>query len=1184
MNGIFRTFAAISLLLFTALSSIAYDFKVDGIYYMVTNPNDKTVAVTYKEYTPAQSGGTVVYVNDYAGNVEIPEKVTYFGTTYAVTGITDRAFYGCPELTSVKMANSITSMGEQAFKECTKLSEIMISEAITEISREMFYNCKSLQSVVIPNSVVNVAPLAFAQCTKLTTITIGNSVKNMGEESFMRCENLTDVHITDLVAWNNIEHGGNLSSPLCYAKHLYLDGEEVTKINLPNTITNIGDFAFANLCNLTEITIPNSVKSIGASAFIRCTGLKELKIPASVTNISSGAFSGCSGLSEFCIPESVTSLGSSVFAGCSGLKEVKLPNAITSIKDYTFDGCPGLAKLTIPASVTSLGSYVFRGCTALTELKVPNSVTNIDAYAFYESSIKDLYCNAVRPPYTSDTRFYRAPFSASTLYVPSGSADIYKTISPWSTFGAIKEMEFSEQTQKSIIVDGIIYVLNLEKQTASVGAYNSASGDVEIKSSVSFGGSDFSVTKIDPYAFSNNPELTSIIIPNSVAGIGDHAFNQCVGLTSVKIPNSVTIIDEFAFNRCTGLTTVTMGNGVKNIGKDAFYYCNDLHEVHIFDLASWCNIMFSEIDSNPLYYAGRLYLDTIINDRTESEEIKNFEIPNSVTAINDNAFIGYKGLTSVSVPNSVKSIGGRAFYGCNGLTEITIGESVTQIGMKAFEDCSNLSSVTIDPSLTTIAGGAFRELDNLNEIHIKDLEAWCKIEFAGSESNPLKYAEHLYIDKEVNGKMVSTEIKDLVIPNSITTIGYSFIGYKGLTSVTIPNSVTNIGNQAFMNCSNLIKVSIGDSVSDIGNEAFSGCRSLVDLTMGNSVKNIGEYAFKGCGNMRIITIGKALRTVGKRAFDGCSNLKEVHISDLAAWCGIEFETTDSNPLRYAGHLYLDEIVNGKLESNEIKDLVIPDAVMCVNARTFNSCADFKSVAFHEHVEHIGTSAFYACMGLMDIKLPDSLITIGEGAFQSCTGVSEVILPNSLKVVNRTSFSNCSGLKSVSISNSVTEIKSQAFFMCTNLKEIIIPNSVKNIGHYAFYDIDATANVYCKATVPPTPDGSPFYSSKLSSSTLYVPSGCAKTYKNSSVWSDFGTIKELDFSGVEESVAEGSDTTIIVRNGAITIKNAKGTIALYTPAGAVVLQRQATDSESFISDLQPGLYIVVANGKATKVVI
>lgn len=173
MNGIFRTFAAISLLLFTALSSIAYDFKVDGIYYTVTNPNDKTVAVSYKEYTPAQSGGGIVYVNDYAGNVDIPEKVTYFGNSYDVTGITDRAFYGCPELTSVKMANSIASVGEQAFKECTKLSEIMISEAITEISREMFYNCKSLQSVVIPNSVINIAPLAFAQCTKLTTITIG---------------------------------------------------------------------------------------------------------------------------------------------------------------------------------------------------------------------------------------------------------------------------------------------------------------------------------------------------------------------------------------------------------------------------------------------------------------------------------------------------------------------------------------------------------------------------------------------------------------------------------------------------------------------------------------------------------------------------------------------------------------------------------------------------------------------------------------------------------------------------------------------------------------------------------------------------------------------------------------------------------------------------------------------------
>ncbi len=197
------------------------------------------------------------------------------------------------------------------------------------------------------------------------------------------------------------------------------------------------------------------------------------------------------------------------------------------------------------------------------------------------------------------------------------------------------------------------------------------------------------------------------------------------------------------------------------------------------------------------------------------EEVKDLVIPNSVTSIGGQAFYGFSGLTSVTIGNSVTSIGGQAFYDCSGLTSVTIGNSVTSIGDKAFGFCSGLTSVTIGNGVTSIGTDAFYECSGLTSVNISDIAAWCNIDFAGSESNPLSYAHHLYLNGE--------EVKDLVIPNSVTSIGnYAFRGCSGLTSVTIPNSVTSIGSYAFSYCSGLTSVTIPNSVTRIGS-AFYGC-------------------------------------------------------------------------------------------------------------------------------------------------------------------------------------------------------------------------------------------------------------------------------------------------------------------------------------------------------------------------
>ena len=245
-------------------------------------------------------------------------------------------------------------------------------------------------------------------------------------------------------------------------------------------------------------------------------------------------------------------------------------------------------------------------------------------------------------------------------------------------------------------------------------------------------------------------------------------------------------------------------------------------------------------------------------------------IPNSVTSIGERAFRGCTGLTSIEIPNSVTSIGSEAFYNCTGLTSITIPNSVTSIGSEAFYNCTGLTSITIPNSVTSIGNNAFWGCIGLKEVHISDLESWCNISFDGSTANPLSCAKNLYLNNEL--------ITELTIPKSVTSIGESaFFGCSGLTSITIPNSVTSIGSQAFEHCSGLTSIEIPNSVTNIGDHAFCGCYGFTSITIPNSVTSIKYAAFYECTGLTSITIPNSVTSIGELAFCGCSGLTSVTI-------------------------------------------------------------------------------------------------------------------------------------------------------------------------------------------------------------------------------------------------------------------------------------------------------------------
>ena len=337
-----RAIIAIAMILVTAATSWAYDFSVNGIYYG-KNSDGKTVYVS--------SGD-----NKYSGSVVIPSTVTYSGTTYSVTSINYRAFYNCSGLTSVTIGNSVTSIGYEAFSGCSGLTSLTIPNSVTSIGNYAFQYCSGLTSVTIPNSVTSIGGSAFYYCSGLTSVTIPNSVTEIGSNAFYNCSALTKVEISDIAAWCKISFVPNdnyvYSNPLTYAHHLFLNGKEVTKLIIPNSVTSISNYAFIGFRALTSVAIPNSVTSIGKAAFAHCSGLMSLAIPNSVTSIGQSAFYNCSGLTSVTIGNSVTEIGYYAFYGCSKILSFTSQNATppTLPSEGVFEGMPRSCQLYVPAS------------------------------------------------------------------------------------------------------------------------------------------------------------------------------------------------------------------------------------------------------------------------------------------------------------------------------------------------------------------------------------------------------------------------------------------------------------------------------------------------------------------------------------------------------------------------------------------------------------------------------------------------------------------------------------------------------------------------------------------------------------------------------------------------------------------------------------------------------------------
>ncbi len=427
---------------------------------------------------------------------------------------------------------------------------------------------------------------------------------------------------------------------------------------------------------------------------------------------------------------------------------------------------------------------------------------------------------------------------------------------------------------------------------------------------------------------------------------------------------------------------------------------------------------------------------------------------------------------------------------------------------------------------------------------------------------------------------------------SVTSNAYDFevngIYYNIISTSDLTVEVTNGDNKysgAVIIPSTITYKAKTLSVISIGHSAFKDCYGLISCVIGNNVTNIKQYAFRGCSNLTSVTIGENVANIENAAFYDCTGLEEVHISNLSAWCNIDFDTHAPGP--HAEKLYL----NGEL----VTDLVIPDDITTIKDYTFAYCKSLTSVKISNSVTSIEGCAFKGCSNLTSVIIGENVANIEYDAFADCTSLKYLHIENGTEMlclsqnlnsnykVGEGLFFDCP-LETLYIGRNLDyNISSNCgyspFYNKKTLKSVIIGNSVTSIKINAFKNCDMITGIYLLGTAPPAVGNNNFTNSQYMNLTVYVPKGSLATYQSADVWKNFWDIQEFDATGIEG--VNANDIAIEVTANGITLSDADGkTVEIYSANGTRVANIDSYVGEEITLDR--GVYIVRVGSNTLKV--
>ena len=875
---------------------------------------------------------------------------------------------------TVTINSGISSLDNGAFYECSNITSIILPATITSIGYAAFGDCSSLPSISIPSNVTYIGEYAFYSCTSLQSIALPSTVTLIDTEAFANCTALTSATVYGDIGTNAFNNCTALASLSLGGYPEYIgDGafaycESLTSVDIPSSVLEVGVGAFAYCEKMTSAVASGN---LGESAFDCCYALKDVELGEYCTTIGRRCFSDCKALENITIPENVTEICDAAFQNCSSLKTINIPESVESLGAYAFYGCKELAQVSLPTDLTVIEQCLFAYCEMLESIALPSAIKAIESGAFG-------YCS-----------------SMTSIDIPAGC----KTVAEKAFFGCQKLQSISIPGTVNSIGDAAFYECKrLQSVSIPQGIKTIPDHAFTFCESLSEISLPAGLINIGNYAFASCKKLGNVLLPSSLEGIGECAFYECEALNDIIVPQKVEAIPEGAFALCSALENIVLPNTLTDIDKGAFFKCEALENIEIPDSVNYLGLAA---------FAG-------------CENLGSISLPAGITEILDSAFLDCTSLKNISIAGNITSIGDYSFASCESLEGIALPASVTHIGKHAFSFCEKLSSLNLPVNLKKIGEAAF-----LDCAALKSLALGSSIQEIGDDAfAACTSLTTLTLDSRNRNFVIASN----ALYNANKTRLISLVPADNPVSISIPNTVTDMGELTFYRCDNIESVTLPSYIKEIGSLMFYSCPDLQSVVIPEGVTKIGEYAFSDCEKLNEVNIPSSVQSIEEGAFNNCKSLQSVEIpSGVSA---IDYGT-------FFG-------------CKSLKNIILPSSVIKIDSYAFAQCDVLSNVQFPQTLSELGEYAFAGCDSLADMNLPESLTSIGEGAFAECSALTNVALPSEISNVSDFLFYDCPSLESVYLRGGVYAIGVGSFSSSESLSKVVFAgNAPEVIGDRAF---------------------------------------------------------------------------------------------------------------------------------------
>jgi len=875
---------------------------------------------------------------------------------------------------TVTINSGITALDNCTFSQCSNMTTVSLPSSVTSIGFAAFASCPKLASIIIPSNITYIGEYAFYSCTALQSIALPSTVTMIDTEAFANCTALTSATVYGDIGTNAFNNCTALASLSLGGYPEYIgDGafaycESLTSVDIPSSVLEVGVGAFAYCEKMTSAIASGN---LGESAFDCCYALKDVELGEYCTTIGRRCFSDCKALENITIPENVTEICDAAFQNCSSLKAINIPESVESLEDHAFYGCKELVQVNLLADLVAIEQCLFAYCEKLESIELPSTIKSIEGGAFG-------YCS-----------------SMTSIDIPAGC----KTIAEKAFFGCQKLQSISVPNTLNSIGEAVFYECKeLQGITIPQGIKAIPDHAFAFCESLSVVSLPAGLINIGNYAFTSCKKLDDVTLPSSIEEIGEYAFYECEAINSISVPQKVTVIPEGTFAMCSALKSIALPTTLTEIDKAAFIKCEALESIEIPDAVNYLGLAA---------FAGCKKLGSIA-------------LPAGITEILDSTFLDCTSLKNISIAGNIISIGDYSFASCESLEGIALPTSVAQIGKQAFSFCEKLSSVNLPDNLKKIGDAAF-----LDCAALKSLALGSSVQEIGDDAfAACTSLTNLTLDNKNKNFVISSN----VLYNANKTRLISLVPADNPVSISIPNTVTNMGEMTFYRCDNIERVTLPSSIKEIGSLMFYSCPDLQSVVIPEGVTKIGEYAFSDCEKLNEVNIPSSVQSIEEGAFNNCKSLQSVEIPNGVS--AIDYGT-------FFG-------------CKSLNSIILPSSVTKIDSYAFAQCDVLSNVQFPQNLSALGEYAFAGCDSLADMNLPENLTSIGEGAFAECSALTNVALPSEISHVSDFLFYDCPSLESVYLRGGVFAIGVGSFSSSESLSKVVFAgNAPEVIGARAF---------------------------------------------------------------------------------------------------------------------------------------